>query len=76
MGLSEDEATEESGYNSACSNSFYVCAGVVPANGKVDIFITFTPAEYNTATIELQVSLLYMYARLTHYALITILPYM
>ena len=56
MGLSEDEATEESDYNSACSNSFYLCAGIVPANGKVDIFITFTPAEYNTATIELQVS--------------------
>ena len=33
-----------------------IYAGVVPANGKVDIFITFTPAEYSTATIELQVS--------------------
>ena len=30
--------------------------GTVPANDKVDIVITFTPAEYNTATIELKVN--------------------
>ena len=34
----------------------HVYVGTVPANGKVDIVITFTPSEYNTATVELKVN--------------------
>lgn len=33
-----------------------VLVGAVPANGKVDILITFTPTEYSTAVAELKVN--------------------
>ena len=31
--------------------------GTVPANGMADIIITFTPSEYNMATVELKAKL-------------------
>ena len=37
----------------------YVCLfpGVVPANGKIDIIVTFSPTEFNTAIMKLQVQI-------------------
>ena len=32
-----------------------LCVGVVPANGRVDITVTFAPTEFNTAVLRLQV---------------------
>ena len=42
-------------FNYALSYHMLLHTGTIPARGKIDILITFTPTEYNTSVIELKV---------------------